>query len=102
MPKAEQRPPSGEVRNVERLRHAINAGKSGDKRPMRDPAAAPLGTDEEAGGTPPTPEQVAEAAQHEMAQRVLREGDRTSNAVILIVILLIAVATVGAVVWTYG
>jgi hypothetical protein len=86
--------------NVERLRHAIDTGKARDKAPIPDPAAAPLGTDEEAGGTPPTPEQVAAAAQHEMAQRVLRGDDRMSNAVILIAILLTALVTIAAILWT--
>lgn len=35
-------------------RAAIQAGLTGDKVPALDPAAAPLGTDEEAGGTPLT------------------------------------------------
>lgn len=101
MPRANQRPPLRDGSNVERLRHAIDTGKTRDKTSIPDPAAAPLGTDEEAGGTPSTPEQVAAAAQHEMAQRVLRGDDRTtSNAVILIAVLLTAVVTVVAILWT--
>ena len=38
--------------NVSRLKNDINSGKTGDKVPAFDPAAAPLGTDEEAAGTP--------------------------------------------------
>jgi hypothetical protein len=100
MPTANQRPPLKEKPNVERLRHAIDTGKTRDKARIPDPAAAPLGTDEEAGGTPPTPEQVAAAAQLEMAQRVLRGDDRTSDAVILIAVLLTVVVTVVAILWT--
>jgi hypothetical protein len=37
---------------VDRLRADIDAGRTGDKIPHSDPAAAPLGTDEEAAGTP--------------------------------------------------
>ncbi|MFK8252789.1 hypothetical protein [Ancylobacter terrae] len=37
----------------ERLRDRIDAGKAGDKVPFPDPAAAPLGTDDEAAGRPP-------------------------------------------------
>src|SRR5437762_9137480 len=36
-----------------RLKHAIDAGRTGDKVPGFDPGAAPLGTDEESAGTPP-------------------------------------------------
>jgi hypothetical protein len=36
------------------LRHGIASGQSGDKISNIDPAAAPLGTDDEAGGNPPT------------------------------------------------
>ena len=40
---------------VERLRRDIDAGRTGDKSPGSDPAAAPLGTDDEAAGTPVAP-----------------------------------------------
>ncbi len=100
MPRAKQPPPLDERPNVARLRRAIDTGESGHKAPVRDPAAAPLGTDEEAGGTPPTPEQLAAAAQLEMAQRVARGSDRTSNAVILIAVILTVVVTVAAILWT--
>jgi hypothetical protein len=39
---------------TEQLRFAIDCGRTGDKIPGFDPAAAPLGTDEEAAGTPPS------------------------------------------------
>jgi hypothetical protein len=48
------------------LRAAIDEGRTGDKVAHPDPAAAPLGTDDEAAGTPATPERVAIAARHEM------------------------------------
>ena len=35
---------------TDQLRHDIDQGRTGDKVP--DPAVAPLGTDEEAAGTP--------------------------------------------------
>jgi len=37
-----------------RLRAAIDSGRTRDKVPGFDPAAAPLGTDEESAGTPST------------------------------------------------
>jgi len=47
------------------LRDDINRGRTGDKIAGFDPSAAPLGTDEEAAGTPPSPEEIAEARRQE-------------------------------------
>jgi len=41
--------------SVIRLRADIDSGKTADKTPGLDPAAAPLGTDDEAAGTPVPP-----------------------------------------------
>jgi hypothetical protein len=38
---------------ISQLRDDIDAGRTGDKVDWPDPAAVPLGTDEEAAGTPP-------------------------------------------------
>jgi hypothetical protein len=54
--------------NAARLRADIDSGRTGDKVPGADPAAAPLGTDEEAGGTPTAPEAIAQARQQETAR----------------------------------
>lgn len=40
-------------RNAAQLKHDIDSGKTGDKVDAFDPAAAPLGTDDEAAGTHP-------------------------------------------------
>lgn len=42
--------------NVSQLRRDIDKGKTGDKVAGTDPAAAPLGTDDEAAGTSPVVE----------------------------------------------
>lgn len=47
------------------IRATIDSGAARDKRRFPDPAAAPLGTDDEAAGTPPTAEQLAMAAEAE-------------------------------------
>lgn len=60
-PKPTARPP-----NVQQLRHAIDAGRTGDKVAFFDPAASPLGTDDEAAGHAATPEQVATALRQEL------------------------------------
>jgi hypothetical protein len=46
--------------NVAQLRGDIDSGRTGDKVAGFDPAAAPLGTDEEAGGTPTDPALVGQ------------------------------------------
>ena len=45
--------------NVDQLRQRIDSGETGEKVGFPDPAAAPLGTDAEAGGTPPTRQELA-------------------------------------------
>jgi hypothetical protein len=51
------------------LRHGINSVRGGDKVSNIDPAAAPLGTDDEAGGNPPTHQQLVQAAAHELQRK---------------------------------
>jgi hypothetical protein len=46
---------------VEQLRRDIDSGRSGTKIDYPDPAVAPLGTDEEAAGTPLSPAVVRQA-----------------------------------------
>jgi hypothetical protein len=50
---------------VDRIRKDIDRGEAGDKTDYPDPAAAPLGTDDEAGGHPATEEEL----------RIAREAD---------------------------
>ncbi|KAF0100630.1 MAG: hypothetical protein FD144_3208 [Rhodospirillaceae bacterium] len=52
--------------NVSRLKDDINSGRTGDKVAAFDPAAAPLGTDEEAAGTPVSAAAVEMARASEM------------------------------------
>ena len=51
------------------LRHAITTGQSRDKTSNIDPAAAPLGTDDEAAGNPPSRHEIDLAAQEELDER---------------------------------
>jgi hypothetical protein len=51
-----QKPPT-----VDQLRADINRWRTGGEVPILDPAVAPLDTDDEAAGTPPSPEAVAMA-----------------------------------------
>jgi len=51
----------------DRLRGDIDAGRTGDKVAASDPAMAPLGTDDEAGGSAPSADAVAEARCREIS-----------------------------------
>lgn len=61
--------------NAAQLRGDIDRGRAGDKAPGVDPAAAPMETDAEAGGAPPTPAEIAEARR---AERRPARGDRNA------------------------
>lgn len=54
--------------NAAQLRDAIDHGDTADKVDHPDPAATPLGTDDEASGHPVAPEQAREAAREEVAK----------------------------------
>lgn len=65
----------------DRLRSDIDHGRGGDKVSAGDPAAAPLGTDDEAAGTPPTQEQLARARAAEVGESRahIPEGDAAAG-----------------------
>src|SRR3954454_12463685 len=58
------------VRNVDGLWPESDSGRTGDNNRWPDPAAAQLGTDDEAGGAPPTRAQVAMAYRQEAGRPV--------------------------------
>ena len=76
---------------VDRLRADIDSGKTGDKVAGSDPAAAPLGTDEEAAGTPIPRAAVAIAHSREVDRRGKRAG---MGSAVIIFISIIGVLTV--------
>lgn len=53
---------------ADQLRDAIDRGRAGDKVPSYDPAAAPLGSDEEAAGTPLQGAELSQALERETAR----------------------------------
>lgn len=61
------------------LRDDIDSGRTGDKVPASDPAAAPLGTDDEAAGAPHQPEVVATVRRAETAGRPKHPGSPTAR-----------------------
>lgn len=61
---------------VDQLRCDIDSGRTGDKVPAFDPASAPLGTDEEAAGTPVSAEALARAREIETSGPwIMPEGE---------------------------
>ena len=57
-----------ETETTDRLRHALDSGRTGDTGTAPDPAAAPPGPDDEAAGAPATPEQARMAAREELTR----------------------------------
>ena len=80
------------IRNVDQLRAAIDNGKTGDKVAASDPAVAPLGTDDEAGGAPPSANEVMLAADTEM--RAIKPKPNRIGPAIWIFMLFIAMLLV--------
>jgi hypothetical protein len=65
---------------VAQLRSDIDRGRTGDKVNALDPAAAPLGTDKEAAGTPPSPEVVSLSRAQEK-RRIARKPSERSGPI---------------------
>lgn len=102
---------------TDRLRHDIDQGGADDKVPFADPAAAPLGTDEEAAGTPPAPAAIRQAHRQEVtgdslpSPAVTEERTRTISGenrsrwqtpAIVIMLVIVALAVVAAVLASLG
>jgi len=89
-------PPPGRRDNVVQLRRDIDSGATRDKVAMLDPAAAPLGTDDEAAGATSSPEMVANVRSIERAPaRVIAREDRRARwlaGALVVAVLLAAVA----------
>lgn len=83
------------------VRERIDRGETGDKRAVGDPAAAPLGTDAEAGGAPTAGEEITRSAAAEdagPAARAAAQGRTTRRPRrTLLALALAAAAVVGAV-----
>src|SRR5215213_3896476 len=65
--------------NASMLKGDINSGRTGDKNEVFDPGLSPLGTDDEAAGTPNGPERVKLARLQETKSR-WRWGTRKTSA----------------------
>ncbi|MGE6697294.1 hypothetical protein ACQKH5_06355 [Hyphomonas sp. NPDC076900] len=81
------------------MKHAIDSGNTGEKVNYPDPAAAPLGTDDEAAGTTPAlTGRDADAAQATLPgnqRNWIQEnlGERSAKIVVLAFLLTLAVVT---------
>lgn len=76
--------------NPELLRREIDSGRTGDKIAWPDPAAAPLGTDDEAAGRPLTQRDVEQALKQE-TRRVWHPHQRQSGLGFAWIVVLFAV-----------
>ena len=82
---------------AERLRADIDLGYTGDKVLGSDPAMAPLGTDEEAAGSPPSADAVAQARRYETSTPVSQPQPQKGLGyawVLISIIIIFAVAIV--------
>jgi len=87
------RSPSGP--NTDELRHDIDSGQTGEKIRGSDPAAAPLGADEEAAGAPPSPGDVGLARARETSMSAdSQERNRGVGAAWLLIGFIVVLAAV--------
>jgi hypothetical protein len=83
---------------VSQLRDDIDCGRTGEKVDWSDPAAAPLGTDDEAAGTPPPAGAVNAARHRERAGRGKSTSDRWhphASWVQVAIVLVLVAAVIG-------
>ena len=94
VPRVRRHTVAASASNVDQLRDDIDRGRTGDKADWSDPAAAPLGTDDEAAGTPPRAKAVRVARRRERATPVKSTSARwrphASWVQVAIVLVLIA------------
>ncbi|HEV7274917.1 MAG TPA: hypothetical protein VGN80_01385 [Devosiaceae bacterium] len=87
--------------NTSRLRRDIDSGRTGDKVDFPDPAAAPLGTDAEAGGD--TPEPASAATRPAPVAPPARQGMRRDQLGVIVyaaVAGVVAIAILAVVAWS--
>ena len=83
---------------TDQIRADIDSGATGEKVGFPDPAAAPLGTDAEAGGTPPTAAErkLAAASQPRVRREVPRNGPIIYLGVFLVIAALVLLIVLNA------
>lgn len=95
--------------NPDRLRQRIDRGEGADKIDYPDPAAAPLGTDDEAAGHPITREQLDMALQAETrspgGQAPLQSGrqeNAASNTRFVLFLVALGAVLIAVTAWATG
>jgi hypothetical protein len=83
---------SDQAPTVDQLRHKIDSGATGDKINWPDPAAAPLGTDAEAGGSRPTATERRIAFDNEVKPKAHGDAGATDQMVYLCLVAVFGVA----------
>lgn len=86
------RPPRTDPPTVDRLRADLDQGRTGEKMRHPDPAAAPLGSDDEAAGDPPTAEQ--RRLERENRKRGEAPDREEPGSVLLYALLIVGIALV--------
>jgi hypothetical protein len=85
---------------MDQLRDQIDRGQTGDKVDFPDPAAAPLGTDEEAAGLRPVVDQVEPGRGH--AEAPIEAGSRKPSNGGRVMALVVVVAAIAAIALVAG
>lgn len=81
------------------LRTAIDEGRTGDKVAFPDPAAAPLGTDDEAAGHTPDPQSVQTALKAELVSYGANKPPVMGSLMVMIAFIIFA--GLSFIVWGY-
>lgn len=85
-----------ETPTTAQLRANIDSGSTGEKVGFSDPAAAPLGTDDEAAGQTPTPKERLMAAK---SQPKFDEPTHPANGLLLYAVLVFLFFALTGVIW---
>jgi hypothetical protein len=78
--KPAEAPPASAAPTSAQLKGDINSGHTGDKNPVFDPALAPLGTDDEAAGRPPSAFRIQLARRYERLERSIGRSRSAASA----------------------
>ncbi len=101
-------PPDSSSPTTAQLKADIDSGRTGDKIAFFDPGLSPLGTDDEAAGTPAEPSRIRLARRLEDVQRWVKGVGRATSAhrhadTMLVAyvggVLLIGCIIVGGIIW---
>jgi hypothetical protein len=85
--------------SIDQLRDDIDRGRTGEKVDGSDPAAAPLGTDEEAAGTPLSASVIAQTRDRELSRPRQPPQHRHGPGHAWILIGIIMVLIIGCIIW---